>query len=93
MVIRGIGVEEKALALNGSDLGGWNVPVVKKQETLEEEEAFKAVYYDKNRRFGISVWLFETSLPEDDRKTALRQEFASCGEILHVYVPRGDSVA
>ncbi|CAA7051545.1 unnamed protein product [Microthlaspi erraticum] len=96
MVLRGEGAEEKALALNGSDLGGWNVSVVKveeKQKTLEEVEAFHAVYYDKNRRFGISVTGFDTSLPEDDLKTALRQEFASCGEILHVYIPTGDGVA
>lgn len=52
MVIRGRGVAEKALALNGSDLGGWNVFVVKvgpKQQTPEEVEAYNAVYYDMNR--------------------------------------------
>uniref|UniRef100_A0A1J3I262 Nucleolin 1 n=1 Tax=Noccaea caerulescens TaxID=107243 RepID=A0A1J3I262_NOCCA len=93
VVIRGKGVEEKALALNGSDLGGWNVSVVKagtKQKTREEVEAFNAVYYDKNRRFGISLLGNDTSLPEDELKTALKRDFASCGEILHVYIPRYD---
>ncbi|CAA7051542.1 unnamed protein product [Microthlaspi erraticum] len=95
MVIIGEDAEEKALALDGSDAGGWNVSVVKagkKEETREEVEAFLAVLNDKNRRFGISVTGFDTSLSVDDLKAALRREFASCGEILHVYIPRYRSI-
>ncbi|CAA7033210.1 unnamed protein product [Microthlaspi erraticum] len=95
LVILGEDAEEKALALDGSDAGGWNVSVVKagkKEETREEVEAFLAVLNDKNRRFGISVTGFDASLPVDDLKAALRREFASCGEILHVYIPRYRSI-
>ncbi|CAF2046584.1 unnamed protein product, partial [Brassica napus] len=37
-------------------------------------------------KFGIAVWGYDTSLPEDEVESVLRQHFSSCGGITHVYI-------
>ncbi|KAJ0260018.1 hypothetical protein HA466_0062780 [Hirschfeldia incana] len=87
-------VKEKALQLNGSDIGDWNA-LVKFAPEEEEEEYQVAVAYesslyqklaaDKTFLFGIAVLGYDTSLPEDEVKSILTEHF-SRGEITHVYV-------
>ena len=36
--------------------------------------------------FGIAVLGYDTSLPQDEVESILREHFSSCGEITHVYV-------
>ncbi|KAL0670837.1 hypothetical protein Bca4012_033541 [Brassica carinata] len=88
-------VREKALQLNGSDIGDWNA-LVKLAPEEEEEEYKAAVAYkkslcadlanDKRFLFGIAVLGYDTSLPQDEVESILREHFSSCGEITHVYV-------
>ncbi|KAL0897278.1 hypothetical protein Bca101_081239 [Brassica carinata] len=95
VVLRGYGAKEKALQLNGSDMGNWNALVKFAPEEEEEEFQVDAAYReyildelsnDKRFWFGISVYGFDTSLREDEVETALTAHFSSCGEIVHVYV-------
>ncbi|CAF1864504.1 unnamed protein product [Brassica oleracea var. botrytis] len=91
----GLKVREKALQLNGSDIGDWNA-LVKLAPEEEEEEYKAAVAYkkslcadlanDKRFLFGIAVLGYDTSLPQDEVESILREHFSSCGEITHVYV-------
>ncbi|XP_024012324.1 nucleolin 1-like [Eutrema salsugineum] len=92
MVIRGEDAEEKALALNGSDVGGWNVsvkvsPVVyKKSLTPQQRDAMQC--NDPRFMHYITVTGYDTSVSDDDLKITLRKHFGSCGEIIHMYIPR-----
>ncbi|KAH0886476.1 hypothetical protein HID58_062572 [Brassica napus] len=78
-----------------SDIGDWNA-LVKLAPEEEEEEYKAAVAYkkslcadlanDKRFLFGIAVLGYDTSLPQDEVESILREHFSSCGEITHVYV-------
>ncbi|KAG2239801.1 hypothetical protein Bca4012_022900 [Brassica carinata] len=93
--LRGHGAEEKALQLNGSCFGDWNVLVKSAPEEEEEEYKMasrykqsltKALLNDRKFRFGIEVMGYDTSLPADEVESCLRAHFDSCGEITHVYI-------
>ncbi|KAG2285892.1 hypothetical protein Bca52824_045496 [Brassica carinata] len=83
----GLKVREKALQLNGSDIGDWNA-LVKLAPEEEEEEYKAAVAYkkslcadlanDKRFLFGIAVLGYDTSLPQDEVESILREHFSSC---------------
>ncbi|CAH2053256.1 unnamed protein product [Thlaspi arvense] len=89
VVLRGDGVEGKALQLDGSDVGGWEA-LVKVTPTEDEvtlrykARLLKETCEDKRCRFGITVRGYDTSLP--DVKTTLVKHFSSCGKITHVYI-------
>ncbi|KAL0897281.1 hypothetical protein Bca101_081242 [Brassica carinata] len=100
VILRGYGAKEKALQLNGSDVGDWNA-LVKFAQEEEEEFQVDAAYReylldellnDERFRFGICVQGFDTSLSEDEVKRALTAHFSSCGEIVHVYVNLTDKM-
>ncbi|WZY80171.1 hypothetical protein YC2023_026555 [Brassica napus] len=83
--------EEKALALDGTDMGGWNVTVkVLPHDDLEfttdQLAAMSISHFKKTRSEGVSVRGYDTSLPSNDIKSALTKHFASCGEITDVFV-------
>ncbi|CAH2053322.1 unnamed protein product [Thlaspi arvense] len=84
VILRGDGAEEKALQLDGSDVGGWSARV---KVTPEE------TYYDTRFRFGITVRGYDTSVPADELKSTLIKHFSSCGEITHVYISTLDGKA
>ncbi|KAG2308955.1 hypothetical protein Bca52824_028703 [Brassica carinata] len=98
VILLGEGAEEKALQLNGTDIGGWNALV--KVEPEEEEEDEEAVRYESSlaneilndRRFwfGVAVRGYDTSLTADEVESALINLFSSCGAITHVYVSTRD---
>ncbi|KAH0887042.1 hypothetical protein HID58_063138 [Brassica napus] len=72
VILLGHGAEEKALQLNGSDIGDWNALVK------------HATNYCS--LFGIAVLGYDTSLPEDEIESKLTANFSSCGKITHVFV-------
>ncbi|XP_022573196.2 nucleolin 1-like [Brassica napus] len=83
--------EEKALALDGTDMGGWNVTVkVLPHDDLEfttdQLAAMSISHFKKTRSEGVSVRGYDNSLPSNDIKSALTKHFASCGEITDVFV-------
>ncbi|KAH0887903.1 hypothetical protein HID58_050332 [Brassica napus] len=87
----GKGAEEKALALDGTDMGGWNVTVkVLPHDDLEfttdQLAAMSISHFKKTRSEGVSVRGYDNSLPSNDIKSALTKHFASCGEITDVFV-------
>ncbi|CAG7878994.1 unnamed protein product [Brassica rapa] len=87
----GEGAEEKALALDGTDMGGWNVTVkVLPHDDLEfttdQLAAMSISHFKKTRSEGVSVRGYDNSLPSNDIKSALTKHFASCGEITDVFV-------
>ncbi|KAJ4903297.1 Uncharacterized protein Rs2_17248 [Raphanus sativus] len=91
--------KEKALQLNGSNMGGWNALVKIAPEEEDEEYLALSAYrealgdellYDKRFMFGITVKGYDTSLRKDEVEKALRAHFSSCGEITHVYVNPAD---
>ncbi|CAH8330320.1 unnamed protein product [Eruca vesicaria subsp. sativa] len=93
VILFGDGAEEKALELNGTDIGGWNalVKVEPEEEEDEEVERFESSLADEllnDRRFwfGVTVGGYNTCLPADEVKSDLVKLFSSCGEITHVYV-------
>ncbi|CAG7908210.1 unnamed protein product, partial [Brassica rapa] len=95
VILFGHDAEEKALQLNGSDIGDWNA-LVKSAPMDQEDEYLMAQRYkkslvdalvnDKKFKFGIAVWGYDTSLPEDEVESVLRRHFSSCGGITHVYI-------
>ncbi|KAG5402177.1 hypothetical protein IGI04_016784 [Brassica rapa subsp. trilocularis] len=75
VILLGHGAGEKALQLNGSDIGDWNALVKVAPEEEEEEylmvsrykeSLFDALLNDKKFRFGIMVKGYDTSLPADE---------------------------
>ncbi|XP_013687433.2 nucleolin 1-like [Brassica napus] len=95
VTIFGDGAKEKALQLNGSDMGGWNALVKFAPEEEDEEYQAESEYKqfvinellnDKRFRFGICVVGYDPSLLEDEVEEALTAHFSSCGVIIHVDV-------
>ncbi|XP_013633412.1 nucleolin 1-like [Brassica napus] len=84
VILLGHGAEEKALQLNGSDIGDWNALVKVAPEEEEEEYQMHATNYCS--LFGIAVLGYDTSLPEDEIESKLTANFSSCGKITHVFV-------
>ncbi|CAA7029025.1 unnamed protein product [Microthlaspi erraticum] len=89
---------EKALQLEGSDVGGWNVAVKVTPEEDEETDRYRhalleQVRYDEKYKFGVAVYGYDTSLPDDDVKSALVKGFSSCGDITCVLLGREDNKA
>ena len=102
VILVGHGAQEKALQINGCDIGGWKALVKVAPEQEEEEylmalryknSLFDALRYDRKFRFGILVMGYGTSLPEDEAERVLRTHFSSCGEITHVYICTPDNSA
>ncbi|CAN6833783.1 unnamed protein product [Brassica oleracea] len=95
VTIFGDGAKEKALQLNGSDMGGWNALVKFAPEEEDEEYQAESDYTDfvmnellndKRFRFGICVVGYDPSLLKDEVEEALTAHFSSCGVIIHVDV-------
>ncbi|KAF8046041.1 hypothetical protein N665_4087s0005 [Sinapis alba] len=93
--------KEKALQLDGSDMGGWKALVKFAPEEEEEEYQVELAYReslydelenDKRFKFGITVVGYDTSLREDEVERALTAHFSSCGDITHVYVDLPDKM-
>ncbi|KAF2582147.1 hypothetical protein F2Q70_00007195 [Brassica cretica] len=87
----GEGAEEKALALDGTDMGGWNVivkvlPHDDLEFTTDQLAAMSISHFKKTSSQGVSSRGYELSLSEADVKSALTKHFASCGEITDVFV-------
>ncbi|XP_018478695.2 nucleolin 1-like [Raphanus sativus] len=93
VILLGEGAEEKALQLNGTDIGGWKALVKVEPEEEVDEEALlylssltDQIYNDRRFWFGVAVRGYDTSLPADEVESALMKHFSSCGEITHVFV-------
>ncbi|CAF1864656.1 hypothetical protein Bca4012_033564 [Brassica carinata] len=95
VTIFGDGAKEKALQLNGSDMGGWNALVKFAPEEEDEEYQAESDYTDfvmnqllndERFRFGICVVGYDPSLLKDEVEEALTAHFSSCGVIIHVDV-------
>ncbi|CAH8371451.1 unnamed protein product [Eruca vesicaria subsp. sativa] len=92
VILLGDGAEEKAMQLNGTDIGGWKA-LVKVEPDQEDEESsryrsslFDEVLNDPKFWFGVSVRGYDTSLPVDKVESDLKEHFSNCGEITHVFV-------
>ncbi|KAL0709609.1 hypothetical protein Bca4012_016587 [Brassica carinata] len=95
VVLRGEGAEEKALALNGSDLGGWRVSVkilpqvlssLRSGLTTREAARQYVAHFKRYKSRGITVKGYDRSLCEAHIKRALVNHFSPCGEITDVFV-------
>ncbi|CAN6810211.1 unnamed protein product [Brassica oleracea] len=95
VILRGEGAGDKALQLNGSDIGGRKIVVTSLPSELSDLStglstdvlAARSVAHDKRKRSeGISVTGYDTSLTKDDVKNALTNHFSTCGEITDVFV-------
>lgn len=71
----GEGAVDKALLLNGADVGGWNVSA----------EAYPFQRYAKYL-VSVTVKGYDTSLDEIDIENELTKLFSSCGEVTEVMV-------
>ncbi|KAJ4875824.1 hypothetical protein Rs2_40842 [Raphanus sativus] len=98
VILFGDGAEEKALQLNGTDVGGWNA-LVKVESDEEDEEAARyrsslinELMNDPKFWYGVSVRGYDTSLPVDQVERALKEHFSDCGEITHVFVDTLDKL-
>ncbi|XP_033145608.1 nucleolin 1 [Brassica rapa] len=87
--------KERALQLNGCDIGNWKalVKFAPREEDLDYQVSLRyhrSLYSDlaNDKRFwyGIAVLGYDTSLPEDQVKSILTEHFSSCGLITHVFV-------
>ncbi|KAG7593808.1 RNA-binding domain superfamily [Arabidopsis thaliana x Arabidopsis arenosa] len=89
--IAGEGAEEKALALSGSDAGGWNVFVKSSPYDGQYVDpgwaTVESPHFSLPRRMMI-VTGYDTSLPEIDIQIGLSNHFSSCGEITNVMIPK-----
>ncbi|CAF1696561.1 hypothetical protein Bca4012_000309 [Brassica carinata] len=95
VILRGEGAGDKALQLNGSDIGGSKIVVTSLPSELSELStglstdvlAARSVAHNRRKRSeGISVTGYDTSLTKDDLKNALTNHFSTCGEITDVFV-------
>ncbi|KAJ0261062.1 JAB1/MPN/MOV34 metalloenzyme domain-containing protein [Hirschfeldia incana] len=95
VVLRGEGAAEKALALHGSDVGGWRVSVkilppalssLRSGLTTHEAARQYVAHFKRYKSRGITVKGYDYSLCEADVKRALVNHFFSCGEITDVFV-------
>lgn len=95
VVLRGKGATEKALALNGSDVGGWRVSVkilppalssLRSGLTTREAARQYVAHFKRYKSRGITVKGYDYSLCEADVKRALVNYFSSCGEVTDVFV-------
>ncbi|KAG2334495.1 hypothetical protein Bca52824_005675 [Brassica carinata] len=86
---------DKALQLNGSDIGGRKIvvtslpPGISVLSTGLSTDVLAArhvAHHRRNRSEGISVTGYDISLPKDDVKNSLSNHFSSCGEITDVFV-------
>ncbi|CAN6811416.1 unnamed protein product [Brassica oleracea] len=95
VVLGGKGAAEKALALNGSDVGGWRASVkilppalssLRSGLTTREAARQYVAHFKRYKSRGITVKGYDYSLCEADVKRALVNYFSSCGEITDVFV-------
>ncbi|VVB09892.1 unnamed protein product [Arabis nemorensis] len=86
--------EKRALALDGSDVGGWKAIVRSSQRQREclldpqQADILRAVYYHKQCSTAIWVEGYDICLPEDEVKNALIKHFCSCGVITDLSICR-----
>nr|VDD64617.1 unnamed protein product [Brassica oleracea] len=85
VILLGDGAEEKALELNGTDIGGWNALVKKITDSRTISDNTKP---ENPVLFTIAIGLmgYDTCLPEEDIKSELTNHFNSCGEVFNVIV-------
>ncbi|XP_013602672.1 PREDICTED: nucleolin 1-like isoform X1 [Brassica oleracea var. oleracea] len=101
VILRGEGAGDKALQLDGSDIGGKKIVVTSLPPGLSDLStglstdvlAARHVAHDMRNSFfyscsseGVSVTGYATSLPRDDIKNALSNHFSTCGEITDVFL-------
>ncbi|CAF1697611.1 unnamed protein product [Brassica napus] len=95
VVLGGKGAAEKALALNGSDVGGWRASVkilppalssLRSGLTTREAARQYVAHFKRYKSRGITVKGYDYLLCEADVKRALVNYFSSCGEITDVFV-------
>ncbi|CAF1864646.1 unnamed protein product [Brassica napus] len=94
VILLGYDAKERALQLNGSDMGGWNALVKFAPEEEDEEYQAESEYkhsvinelLNDKRLFGICVVGYDPSLLKDEVEEALTAHFSSCGVIIHVDV-------
>ncbi|KAF2569675.1 hypothetical protein F2Q68_00027714 [Brassica cretica] len=79
VTIFGDGAKEKALQLNGSDMGGWNA-----LEPFDSEPAAKEKFNYISSRVRISVEGFSHGRLTDEIKSELINHFKSCGDLISV---------
>ncbi|XP_010490829.1 PREDICTED: uncharacterized protein LOC104768520 [Camelina sativa] len=84
MFLVGEGVEEKALELNGTDVGGWTAIV--KAAPSQTEYMDPPCPANQAEIHRVRVTGYDTSLPEIDLQMALCDHFSSCGEVFQVRV-------
>ncbi|CAH8387301.1 unnamed protein product [Eruca vesicaria subsp. sativa] len=92
VILLGDGAKEKALQLNGTDMGGW-IALVKVEPDREDEESAKyrsslihELMHDPKFLYGVTVSGYDTSLTVEEVESALTKHFMYCGEITHIYV-------
>ncbi|CAN6981419.1 unnamed protein product [Brassica rapa subsp. trilocularis] len=95
VILRGEGAGDKALQLDGSDIGGKKIVVTSLPPGLSDLStglstdvlaARHVAHHLRNRSEGVSVTGYDTSLPRDDIKNALSNHFSTCGEITDVFL-------
>ncbi|EOA19587.1 hypothetical protein CARUB_v10002703mg, partial [Capsella rubella] len=79
-------VEEKALKLSGTDVGGWTAIVKPAPMQKECRDPWSAAVLMKIETHRVRVTGYDTSLPEIDTQIALCEHFSSCGEVTRVVV-------
>ncbi|XP_013623762.1 PREDICTED: nucleolin 1-like [Brassica oleracea var. oleracea] len=88
VILLGEGAKEKALLLNGSEVGGRKLTLSAVERTdglTTSGRAAKFVAdFQKNRSEIISVTGYEPSLPQEDLESVLWKHFAACGEITEI---------
>ncbi|CAN6806106.1 unnamed protein product [Brassica oleracea] len=98
VVLRGKGATEKALALNGSDVGGWRASVnilppalssLRSGLTTREAARQYVAHFKRYMSRSITVKGYDYSLCEADVKRALVNYFSSCGEITMFLFSKG----
>ncbi|KAH0887822.1 hypothetical protein HID58_050251 [Brassica napus] len=91
LVLRGEGAKERALLLDGSEVGGRKLtlsPIEQPTDgmTTSARAAKYVADFQRSRSEAISVTGYDPSLPQEDLKSALRKHFASCGEITDILI-------
>ncbi|CAN7004893.1 unnamed protein product, partial [Brassica rapa subsp. trilocularis] len=95
VILRGEGAGDKALQLNGSDIGGSKIVVTSLPPELSELSTGLSTDVLAARSVYISITVYvtgyDTSLSEIDTESAMRKHFSSCGEIIEVDISKSSA--